>query len=151
MGWQLFVLGGSTNDRGASIPAIVTFATRLLTEPLSQSLDKSAKHHKPSSFERYAVSQRGVCCISYVQMVQYPNRKEGRTQQTSPLSSAPRIAGMALAEKSGGRGRPDPISRGFHAFRGPDLLPPQIRRRLCAPGSMAKSVAWAQDRSFDSG
>src|SRR5918995_6192063 len=125
MGWQLFVLGGSTNDRGASIPAIVTFATRLLTEPLSQSLDKSAKHHKSSPFERYAVSQRGVCCISYVQMVQYPNGKEGRTQQTSPLSSAPRIAGMAsLAGKYGGRWRPGPISRGFHAFRAPDLLPP---------------------------
>jgi hypothetical protein len=105
------------------------------------------EHHKSSPFERYAVSQRGVCSISYVQMVEYPNRKEGRMQQTSPLSSARHIAGMALAEKSGGRGRLGPISRGFHAFRGPDLLSPQIR--LCVPGS--RSVAWAQDRSFDSG
>jgi hypothetical protein len=106
------------------------------------------EHHKSSPFERYAVSQRGVCSISYVQMVEYPNRKEGRMQQTSPLS-ARHIARMALAEKSGGRGRAGPISRGFHAFCGPDLLPPQIR--LCVPGSMARSVAWAQDRSFDSG
>jgi hypothetical protein len=51
---------------------------------------------------------------------------------------------MVLAEKAGGRGCPGLISTGFHAFRGADLLPSQIR--LCVPGFMARSVGkrWLQ-------
>jgi hypothetical protein len=35
IGWQLFILGGSQSDSTAFLSSLVTYATRLLAEPLS--------------------------------------------------------------------------------------------------------------------
>src|SRR5215212_5981667 len=83
IGWLLFLPDSSPNDWIASCPTVVTFATRLLTEPLSP-LRRSGGRGSTDGSETQGAVERGTQSVS----ASFAGRKEERDRDRSSEGEA---------------------------------------------------------------